>query len=187
MRAWLWARRVWVRAGLISPECQQPGFCGVCSSLLSRELSTQRCSHWRPACAHGAVIAPVRRASCLSSQIRDILVLLLLKNSQIPPSGCLTHHQRRVETQSPVWLFLKGHTVVLTPQKLCQCTTYLIPSSVKLVHSVYGNSLNSMNATHGGRRQWHINLSFSNTINLQLRGTMCMAEGARKTMDDSKR
>ena len=55
--------------GLIGPECQR-WVCGVCSSLLSRELST-RGSHWRPACARSVVIAPVPRASCLSSQIRD--------------------------------------------------------------------------------------------------------------------
>lgn len=63
----------------------QAGFCGVCSSLPSRELSTLRCSHWRPACARSAVIAPFPCTSCLSSQIRDISVLQLLKRSQIPP------------------------------------------------------------------------------------------------------
>lgn len=63
----------------------QAGFCGVCSSLPSRELSTLRCSHWRPACARSAVIAPFPCTSCLSSQIRDISDLQLLKRSQIPP------------------------------------------------------------------------------------------------------
>lgn len=76
----LWVCEGWSVMG-VSTE-----FCEVYSSLSSTELSTLHCSHWRPACASSAVIAPVPRASCLPTQIRDITVLLVFKPSQTPTS-----------------------------------------------------------------------------------------------------
>lgn len=55
------------------------GLCDVCSSLASSGTVN---TAW----ASSAVIAHVRRASCLSCQTRDISAALLLKEPQISPS-----------------------------------------------------------------------------------------------------